>query len=272
MNSRLLSAVFVLGAALAAAQQANKPVIEDKKGSFKVWGLISTGIEFEQGGFRFAATGNPVRIESAEQGLSGSSRSLSGTVGQARGGAMRLRQGTMKGGVDLRLAGKDGADTRVQTEAVQLDGSAGPMRATLPGSFVLTNEATSAEGVRTLVVRAPSGSAVFDPPDTASRDPLRQFQVAGPATVRLTNSKGGKLTRDMTVSARRIEYDRGAKRMTLSGQVAIEGKTVPDDGPGFEGTMSGLTVVVVFFKDDFTVDRIQAQGAPGTAEVREGGG
>jgi hypothetical protein len=272
MNYRLPSILLASVAALCLAQQATKPVIEDKKGRFKVWGLISTGIEFQQGGFRFAASGNPVRIESAEQGLTGSSRTLSGTVSQARGGAMRLRTGTMKGGVELRLAGQDRADTRLESETVQLDGSAGPMRATLPGSFVLTNEATGAEGVRTVVLRAPSGSATFDPPESGSRDPLRQFEVAGPATVRLTNVKGGKLTRDMVVSARRVEYDRGARRMTLSGQVTVEGRTVPEDGPGFEGTMSGLSVVVVYFKEDFTVDRIQAQGAPGTAEVREGGG
>lgn len=272
MSVRFVPWFACMLAVAALAQQAARPVIEDKRGRFKVWGILSAGLDFEQGGFKFAASGSPVRLESLDQGIEASCRNLSGSVVQARGGPMRLRSATMKSDVRLSMEGGQGGKSVVETQALSLDGTDGPMVATLPGAFVLTDEGTSPEGTRTVVLRAPSGTATFDPPDSSSKDPLRKFSVAGPATVRLTNRKSGVVTRDMVVSASRIEYDRGARRMTLSGQVTVEGKTVPEDGPGFEGTMSGLNQVVVTFKEDFTVDRIQAQGAPGTAEVREGGG
>jgi hypothetical protein len=271
MRARAASLLALLVAA-AFAQQAGRPVIEDRRGRFKVWGILSTGVQFETGGFSFAATGNPVRGESLDQGLEFSSRSMEGKVTQARGGPMRLRNGNLKGDVFVTLTGADGAKTNLATAALQLNAESGPMVATSPSPFTLTSAAQAEGGQRRVVASAPRGSAVFDPPESRSNDPMRSFSASGGVKVRIVNTRQGATTRDMEVVSSTAEYDRSARRLVLAGNVSIEGKEVPGDGPGFEGRMSGLDRVVVTFRENLTVDRIQAQGSPGSAEVSEGKG
>lgn len=273
MKPRMLALAIILLSLGAVAQQSTKPTLEDKKGRFKLWGFISTGIQFNSGGFDFAATGNPVRGQSLDQGLTFSCRTLDASVAQPRGGAMRLRKGTMKGEANVELESSNGGNTRLESGTVTLTAGQGEAVVVLPGPFTLTNKAVASDGgMRTVTVNAPSGTARLDPLEAQGKDPLRGITVTGATTIRVVNSINGATTRDMTVRGNRLEYDRSSRRLVISGAVTIEGKDVPEDGPGFEGTMSGLNRVTVFFKEDYTVDRIQAQGAPGQAEVKEGGG
>lgn len=273
MRTRTLTFVFAVLSLGALAQQATKPALEDKKGRFKIWGFISTGVQFYTGGFDFAATGNPVRGESLEQGLTFSCRSLDASVAQARGGVMSLRKGTMKGAVTVEVEPASGGGTSLASETVTLTSGTGEAVLELPGAFTLTNRAVGADGgTRTVTVKGPTATVRLDPLERQSKDPMRAVTVAGPSTIRIVNAKNGVASRDMTVKSNRLEYDRSARRLVLTGSVTIEGKDVPEGGPGFEGTMSGLDRVTIVFKDDLTVDRIQAQGAPGSAEVKEGGG
>jgi len=273
MIPRSLVLVLTLLALTAVAQQATKPVLEDKKGRFKVWGFLSTGIQFNPGGFEFAASGNPVRGQSLDQGLTFSCRALDAKVAQPRGGAMRLREGTMKGAARVEVESASGGGTVLVSETLNLTASQSEAVVVLPGAFTLTNNATSTDGgLRTVTVTSSAGTVRLDPLEAQGKDPLRGVTVAARSTIRIVNTKNGLTSRDMTIQGNRLEYDRSSRRLVITGAVTIDAKDVPEDGPGFEGTMSGLNRVTVNFKEDYTVDRIQAQGAPGSAEVKEGGG
>ena len=271
--STLSLATLALGTAFAQ-QATEKPAIEDRQGRFRVWGFVSTGIEFTDGGFTFGLKGNPVRGESKQQGLTFSCSTVDGRVRQMQGGAMRLENATMVGAVDMKMS-REGGGSGLKAAKVVLVDDGQEATVTVPGEFTFTDDLDGADGQRAVRISGPSGTFKFDPLEKPGERPLRAADIKGRTTaVVKSTSKDGSAS-EFTVVGDSAVYSGVGRTLTLTGNVTFDGDQSPPDGPGFVGTIRGLGLVEVSFNEDGTLAKIDAKGSPGRAEMQEkksGGG
>jgi hypothetical protein len=265
----------LLTAALVASQQAtDKPAIEDRQGRFRLWGFVSTGIEFTDGGFTFGLSGNPVRGESQQQGLTFTCKSVEGRVRQMQGGRMRLETATMTGDVDMKMS-REGGGAGLKAAKVVLIDDGQEATATVPSAFTFTDDLDGADGQRSVRISGPAGTFKFDPLEKPGERPLRAAEVKGRTTAVVKSTGKDGSASAFTVVGDSAVYSGVGRTLTLTGNVTFDGDQSPPDGPGFVGTIRGLGIVVVTFNEDGTLAKIDAKGSPGRAEMQEkksGGG
>lgn len=271
------AAWIAIGLASGAwALQSGKPfALRDKAGNFAIENMSSYSSEFVPGGdIQFDGRGKPVTGFSKDQGLTFSCLQLKGLAVQTSGGKLAFKSASAMGEVLVTMAQAGaGASKAILTgQRVDYLDEGGESRLTMPSKFTMTHEVAGEAKSRTVSIEGSSGVALFDQLQSKSADPLRSVEVAGPVLVRVRETRTGQAAGKASVNGRgdRLTYSRATRTLTLNGNVRYEGEDTPQAGSGFAGSITA-DVMSIRFNENFEVVSIKMEGAPGKAEMRDGG-
>lgn len=235
--------------------------------TFRQWNVQQTSANQIQ----FRVSGAPATGSWRSQGLQLGAQSIDGKANRGKTGGYVLQEADLKGNVRVTLLRKEVVEGTTLERSTVLTSNEASFRGdaqsgTLNLSGTLTVTSALPNQRQWMQLTGTGGSFDIDlTPGTAR--PVRSGEVRGPVTLRMIsrrrNAAGQTEETDVTASGRSLRLAQNGQQILLTGDVRVSGK-----GAAILGQMQADKIEILLDDKGF-VTQINAEGAPGTAQIRE---
>lgn len=272
--------LIAAAAAWAWSQASAQPVFADRAGNMEVWdaNFAVQRIDGDRFTFRAVAKGAnaPILARWKRQGREVRAREINGTAASDASRQVTLLDAVLSGNVSVKETRPSSNRTVSSTQELNLTAARAVFAGSdntwnLEGGVTVTREDPGARqtlrlnGSRAVLKLYPANES------NARPSPIQQAEMFGPVRFR---SRGARFVREgqepgrwvpteLVGSADRLEYDDANRQLILTGNVDIDGS---------EEFLLGRVRAdraVVTFDDQGNAVKLESEGAPGTAQLRD---